>query len=80
MGINWEGFRRLIESDMPIRSKSQKLEINSTGFFYDLIILTAGFLCIRIGSIRNMHILRFNIHMIKKMLMHEIPIALFILM
>ena len=73
-----KGIRRLVEADVSVRSKSEKLKIDSAGPLNDLVVFTAGLSGIHIGAVRNMNVLRLYIDVTVKMLVHEIPVALLI--
>ena len=71
-------FCRLIEPDMSIVSQSKKLQIHSAHGTDQRFIACALFFTVFFCSIRKICILRFDIHLIKQVLMHEIIVTLVI--
>ena len=69
----------LIETDMAVRSDTKKLQVNLAHFFQKGIVEATAGSCVQVGAIRNMSILNINIYTLKKMLIHEITVALVIL-
>ena len=76
LGAAGECVRRLIEADMSIVAKAQKLQVDTAGIFDDVVIIAAGFGSVRFQSVRHIGAGLVDIYMVKKIGVHKIPVAL----
>ena len=71
---------RLVEANVSIMSKTQQLQINTAHGCDHFIVFLTGFLTVRLCDIRQMGVCRINIYMRKQIVMHEVVIALLVLL
>ena len=71
---------RLVEANVSIMSKTQQLQINTAHGCDHFIVFLTGFLTVRLCAIRQMGVCRINIYMRKQIVMHEVVIALLVLL
>ena len=71
-----ENITRLIKSDMAVMSQSEKLQINAADFIYNIVMGFACLVSIRFLAVRHICMSFVDIDMVKKIVVHEIPVAL----
>ena len=72
---------RFVEPDMACAADAKYLQVNPAGIFYSRFVILAKFInfIFRNGSIRNMNVFFGYVHVVKKVFVHKIPIALHVI-
>ena len=71
-----EAVRRLIEPDVAVAADAQQLHVNAAHAPDQLIIAHALCLRIRREAVRHMGVGHVDVHMLKKIPIHKVPVAL----
>ena len=71
---------RLIKTNMAVVSKAQQLKVNAALSFNYILIPGALFFAVRFCSVRNIGILHVNINVFEKVIIHEIVVALVVIL
>ena len=71
-----ENVVRLVEANMAVAPNAQKLQITEASVGNHLVERSTNLIDIGVGSSRNVYVLGVNVDMIEEMLVHEVVVAL----
>ena len=80
MGLQLKGFARLIEADMTIGADAQQLQVDAAQLVDDTVVTGTLGGSVQIGAVRQVGLGRVDIHLAEQVLVHEIPVALGVLL
>ena len=76
VGLQLKGFARLIEADMTIGADAQQLQVDAAQLVDDTVVTGTLGGSVQIGAVRQVGLGRVDIHLAEQVLIHEIPVAL----
>lgn len=79
VGFLGEFISRLVEADVPVVTKTEKLQVNAARQGNGGFVGIACGLGVGVGAVRDMRVFRTDVHMVEQMLLHEVMIALLVI-